>query len=256
MRMTQKQFGLFGYVFQPTWFGTALLLVCVSLFIKLGHWQYTKAMLKMTLQEQYMTATQGEAVALPATLEDATLWRYKKVKVRGVYVPAQQILLDNQVEESQAGFHVLTPLKITGSESYVLVNRGWIAGKARHADLPTFTTPTEEVEVVGQVWLPSKKNFTLDDNAQNSAWNPVWQFVDLDRYRQAVSLTIVPVVIRLDVASSAGGFVRNWQIPADRIVTNLSYAYQWFGFAVASILIYLYLSIRKTRDESMDGIRQ
>jgi surfeit locus 1 family protein len=46
--------------------------------------------------------------------------------------------------------------------------------------------------------------------------------------------------------------VRNWQIPAERITTNIGYAYQWFGFSVAALLIYLYMSISKIRTENND----
>ena len=45
--------------------------------------------------------------------------------------------------------------------------------------------------------------------------------------------------------SAAGGFVRNWEMSADRIVTHMGYAYQWFGFAFAALAIYLYLGIKK-----------
>jgi surfeit locus 1 family protein len=53
------------------------------------------------------------------------------------------------------------------------------------------------------------------------------------------------MTIKLDQSSDAGGFIRNWQVPADRIATNIGYAYQWFGFALAALLIYLYMSITK-----------
>jgi len=73
----------------------------------------------------------------------------------------------------------------------------------------------------------------------------VWQHMDMERYQKSVPITVLPVVIKLDAKSNAGGFVRNWQIPASRIATNIGYAYQWFGFAFASIMIYLFTSIKK-----------
>jgi len=62
-------------------------------------------------------------------------------------------------------------------------------------------------------------------------------------------LKVSPMAIKLDAASNAGGFVRNWQIPAERITTNLGYAYQWFGFALATLLIYIYMSVTLVRHE-------
>ena len=45
--------------------------------------------------------------------------------------------------------------------------------------------------------------------------------------------------------NSEGGFARHWVRTDDRIQTHLSYGYQWYGFAIASILIYLYLGFKK-----------
>jgi surfeit locus 1 family protein len=54
----------------------------------------------------------------------------------------------------------------------------------------------------------------------------------------------MPVVVRLD-PEAPGGYVRDWPKPAERIATHIGYAYQWFGFAVATLCIYLYVSFRK-----------
>ncbi len=249
MRMTQKQFRLSDYTFSPSWLGFLVLIICVPLFIKLGLWQYNKAKLKQEMQTSYNASLDYDALALPARLDNPDMWKYKKVKITGHYETKYQILLDNQVEQSRAGFHVLTPLKIEGRNDYVLINRGWIAGKATHTDLPAITTPEGVVEIVGLVWVPSKKIFTLETTQEKSQWNLVWQHMDLERYQKSVSLNVLPIVIKLDSNSNAGGFIRNWQLPAEKIATNMGYAYQWFGFAVASILIFLYTSISKTPNQ-------
>ncbi len=247
MRMTQKQFRFSNYIFSLSWTGLAALVICVPLFIKLGLWQYNKAQIRQEIQTSYNAYLNNEALSLPAQLDNPDEWKYKKIKIKGHYETEYQILLDNQVEDSRAGFHVLTPLKIEGSNNYVLVNRGWIAGGAAHADLPAITTPEQPVEVLGLVWVPSKKIFTLENKEKTRQWNKVWQNMDMERYQASVAISVLPVVIKLDAKSNAGGFVRNWQLPPEKIATNLGYAYQWFGFAIASILIFLYTSISKSK---------
>ncbi len=64
------------------------------------------------------------------------------------------------------------------------------------------------------------------------------------------NIAVSPLVIKLDAKVAEGGFVRNWQIPASRISTHIGYAFQWFGFALASLLIFLYMSIRKVENNS------
>ena len=243
------QFKFLSFHFKPTLLGTVVTLLCIPLFIKLGFWQYNKAMLKQSIQDAFVRNESNSATLLINHLQTPELLQYKKVKVLGNYEPKYQILIDNQVENDQAGFHVVTPLKIENSNQYILVNRGWIAGKEKHTDVPAFSTPSGTQQIEGMLWLPTKKIFTLEDptTIQKNDWHLVWQNLDMDKYRKNVPLQVLPVIIKLDPISNAGGFVRNWQVPADRIMTNLGYAYQWFGFAFAAFVIYLYMSTTRIK---------
>ena len=248
------QFKLFEYEFKFGWVSTVITLLCIVLFIKLGLWQYHKAESKRNIELQYQTSLGKEEAALIDYLDYPEQLQYHKVKVTGWYESQYQILIDNQVEGNQAGFHVVTPLKIDGTNRYVLVNRGWIAGSANHDDLPAFTTPVDEQTISGMLWIPSDKIFTLESPenvSQNieQKWSLVWQHLDMKKYHALAPIKVLDVIIKLDPQQAQGGFVRNWQLPPSRIMTNLSYAYQWFGFAFAAFAIYLYTSITKTKKE-------
>lgn len=242
------QFKFLNLEFRPSWLGTLIVAICIPLFIKLGLWQYHKAMLKQEIQAKY--AQQGQALPnLSNHLNDLTQLKYRQVIVHGNFETQYQFLLDNQVENGRAGFHVITPFKIEHTSQYVLVNRGWIAGFAEHAKVPEVQTPAQRLDIIGIVWPASDKVFTLESPEQSRAakatWERVWQNLDIKKFRANSPLPILPVIVKMDPSSPAGGFVRNWQVPSERIVTHLGYAYQWFGFALSAFLIYLYLSIRK-----------
>lgn len=259
------QLKLGNLVFAPSLVGTLVTLVCIPLFIKFGFWQYHKAAQKQAIQAQYSLAETSVGIAFPWQLKaDDTqaieALKFKKVNVTGEYQPQYQVLLDNQTEQNRVGYHVITPLKITNTQTYVLVNRGWILGKDTHTELPDVTTPTGLQQVTGQVWVPSTKIFTLEDRmpktesaaqtestaqTDKSALPKVFQHMNMAAYAKYSGLTISPMAIKLDKASNAGGFVRNWQVPADRIATHIGYALQWFGFALATLIIYLYMSFRR-----------
>ena len=42
-----------------------------------------------------------------------------------------QVILDNQVQNTKAGYYVYTPFQLDDSEHVVLVNRGWLAARSR-----------------------------------------------------------------------------------------------------------------------------
>lgn len=261
--MKQMQFRMQRYVFRPTLLGLIISLVCIPLFIKLGLWQYSKAQQKQSIHEAYDQAKLDNALEFPLGLTDSNAnyvndWAYKKVTVQGVYNTNFQFLLDNQVEGDRVGYHVITPLKIDHSNEYVLVNRGWILGKDTHTELPVFNTPKGKQTVTGQIWIPSKKIFTLEQPVNSivstktgsPVWQQVWQNISMEKYKNSVPFSVSELAIKLDQTNNAGGFVRNWQIPAERITNNLGYAYQWFGFAFATLLIFFYISTTKLDAES------
>ncbi|OGV74278.1 MAG: hypothetical protein A3B82_04900 [Methylophilales bacterium RIFCSPHIGHO2_02_FULL_57_10] len=69
--------------------------------------------------------------------------------------------------------------------------------------------------------------------------------MDMPRYAKAVPFVVLPFVIRLDASSQAGGFSRNWIKPAERIETHIGYAWQWWGFSVALVAIWVFVNVKR-----------
>jgi surfeit locus 1 family protein len=235
------------YRFRPGLLPTLATLLTVAVCIKLGLWQQHKAQAKQMLQTQLDQRQQEAPVALPDSIVDLEAWRYRRVKVRGSYDTHYQILLDNQVEQDLAGYHVMTPLQLENG-AHVLVNRGWVMAPADRTSVPQLGTPPGMLEVEGIVWLPPEKYFALGSASGSEKWQTVWQNMDMKRYAASVPFAVQPFVIRLDATSGAGGFVRNWPKPAERIEMHIGYAYQWFGFAVAFVVIYIVVNLRKNNE--------
>jgi surfeit locus 1 family protein len=232
--------------FRPRWLTTLLALALVALFISFGQWQWNKAAVKGDLQTLLDTRSAEPATRLPAAPADAQSMRYRQVGVRGHYEPAQQILIDNRVHREQAGYHVITPLRIENSEMRVLVNRGWVPALAEHRLTPAIATPGGIVEVAGMAIIPGTRYFTLGaEGAANSEWQTVWQNLDMIRYGKAVNFPLQPVIIQLAPESTAGGFAREWPRPDERIERHVGYALQWWGFALATVLIWLVANFRR-----------
>ena len=238
------------YTFRPNIWMTIATAVMLSVCIKLGLWQYNKADSRRVLQTQLSARLNEPAVALPADIIALESWRYKRVKFAGIYDVKHQILLDNQVQNTVAGYHVLTPMQVKGSNTYVLVNRGWVPRSAASVGEvpkpPTIDTPLDSQEIEGDIGLPATKFFTMDTPpSSNEGWQQVWQNLDMVRYAKSVPFAVQPFVVRLDSKSNGGGFVRNWSPPGERVTMHLGYAYQWFGFALTLLVIYIVLNIKK-----------
>lgn len=206
-------------------------------------WQWRKAETKTRLQTELDIRSHDAPIAMPVSPVDGETLRYRRVFVRGTYDASRQLLLDNQLNQEQAGYHVITPLKLAGSDMHVLVNRGWLAAPADHQVQPVADVPGGEVEVTGIAVMPPTRFFNLAPQP-TGGWESVWQNLDLERFRQAVSYPLQPVIVQLD-PSAPGGYVREWPRPDERADRHLSYALQWFGFAVSSLGIWAYFLMRR-----------
>lgn len=222
----------------------------LALFIHLGQWQHGKADRKRAAQTLLDGRSHSAPIALPTSpIADVEPLRYAPVALRGSYDAAHQFLVDNRVHNDVAGYHVITPLRLAGSNMHVLVNRGWIAAPANHSELPSIDTPTQEVELTGTAAIPPSRFFTLGTAPASTTWQPVWQNLDMARFSATAPYPVQPVVIELDAAAPTG-FARDWPRPDERWERHLSYAFQWYGFAASAVLIWLYMGWRRAAPSS------
>lgn len=223
--------------------GGLLTLALVSLFLSLGSWQWKKYDLKTHLQAELDTRSQNALVSMPTMPAEAESLRFRHFTLQGEYDSAHQVLIDNRVHQERAGYHVLTPLHLAGSEMRVLVNRGWVPAGADHRQVPLADIPVGPVEITGIAVVPGNRFFTLAPQA-DTTWEAVWQNPDLDRFRRGVPYPLQPIILQLDPAAP-GGFVRDWPRPDERADKHLSYALQWFGFAATTVGIWVWFLLRR-----------
>lgn len=234
-----------NFRFEPRLWPTLAMLVGVLLFVKLGLWQAGKAELRTAEIAQFNArarlgpfALNGTAIA-PAALQDAP------VAAKGYFEPQDQFFVDNRQEDGVAGVHVVTPLRIDGTEVRVLVNRGWVAwpGGSRKA-LPSVQTPAGLVAVEGIATVPVNKNFLLMPEHAESLPR-LWPRLDLERFSAEQRYRVEPLVLLQTSPDAGTPLVRRWPAPEDRVARHQSYAYQWWGMALALLVFYGAATVRR-----------
>lgn len=231
------------YVVRVRWTVVGVMVFAAWACIQLGLWQWHKAAQKEAITQavthsQTAFSPRWSDLAQPAALQALHL---QTVSFTGRYLPTYAFLLDNQVHQGQAGFHVITPFLID-ERHLVWVNRGWVAGYAVHSQTPDIKTPAGPQHITGLLWVPKKTGFRLDRPV--SGWQAVQSVLDFNYLRGQVPYFFPPAVIKLD-PQAANGYVRDWDVPVGQVEKHLSYAYQWFGFALASLAIGFYQMIEK-----------
>ena len=233
-------FRIARYEFRPRlWTGVAAA-AGIALTFALGQWQTGRAHYKEELQGRYDTLRLQPAIsvgALPVLAGDVLL---RRVEVRGEFAPKYTVYVDNKIHQRQPGYHVATPLRIAGSQRYVLVNRGWIAA-ARDRAVPAISTPAGEQIVQGTAVTFSERYLELSTKV---AEGNIWQNLVLERYRQATGLEVQPFVIQQESAA-ADGLQREWQRPDLGRNTHLAYAFQWYAMSLAILIYYLVTHVKR-----------
>lgn len=236
--------------FRPSFLVTVAAVAFVALTVSLGLWQTRRGDEKEALQNRLDRFASAPPVTLPGeVLPDPQSAALRRVAVRGEYDDRHTILLDNRVHRGRVGYHVISPLRIAGSDVYVLVNRGWVAAGRTRSELPRVDVPSGQQTVEGIATVPTTRFLELSSTVAEGS---VWQNLALDRYRSWSKLTLQPVVIE-QTSDMADGLVREWSRPDTGVERHRSYALQWFSLAALTLILYVVLNLRRNHgDERRD----
>jgi surfeit locus 1 family protein len=220
------------------WVGRLVPVVVAAaamVMVSLGFWQLDR----LQHRRAAVAETRAQISQAPLDLNQAgvvALPEYRPVQVRGVFDFAQEIVLRNRAHLGSPGAHVLTPLRITGSEHAVLINRGWIPyTRVEPGDRAAFQTPEGEVVVVGLTRRGQQRplSFMPGDPAL-SADVPrldAWFWLNLDQIQEQIPYPLLPFYIEAAPGDNTGQL----PIPGHSVDltegSHLGYAIQWFSFA-------------------------
>ena len=225
----------------------------------LGRWQLQRADEKRVLFDAFargdLHGVQTPNVTLPGRTavreigrDTPPLPRYSRVFARGVYDGAHQVLIDNMTDaHGRAGYFVITPLALADG-GLALVNRGWVPLGASRAARPDVQVSAQARTIRGRVdHLPAPGIRMGTPAPLRPPFPAVATYPsreDIERLLGGGAWTPAAEVILLD-ADQPDGYVRDWQPPGLPPLRHVAYAVQWFGLALALVVIYAVTNLRK-----------
>ncbi len=232
------------------WAPTLAVLVVVFVTVSLGNWQWRRADEKRALQVQRDAAGRESPIDVTAAGVDAAALEGRRVRACGRFVSKFDVFVDNRTYRGVAGFHVLTPLRLAGSDSHVLVLRGWAPSDPRDRwRVPPVPAPDDEVEVEGVALLELARTLELGETPPPGPDDRIWLNVDLDRYRNWSGLEVqLPIVRALEPPRTASGvfddgLVRDWPRPGGDVHKHVGYAFQWYSMAALAAGLWLWFVV-------------
>ncbi|PWF47885.1 SURF1 family protein [Massilia glaciei] len=219
-------------------------VLLVALGIALGQWQDRRAAGKIAMQEQLAARAQEAPLLLgPQPVAAPT---FQRVRVRGSFVQDWPVFLDNRPQGGRAGFYLLMPLRIAGSDLHVLVARGWLPRHAgEYGRLPPFDTPAGEVTLEGVAKESMGKVMQLGTPTP-LAPKSIVQNVSVGQFAASSGLKLQPFFIeQTDPARPGEQLVRDWPAPALGADKHKGYAFQWYALALMALLFFVITGFRR-----------
>ncbi len=236
------------YEFRARLLPTVATVLMLPLLIALGVWQLGRAEQKQALLQMYAQRAQAVPITLDGSQRELDAVRYHSATATGYFDVKHQVLLDNRIHRGQAGYEVITPLRIAGGTLGVLVDRGWVPLGETRARLPESPIPQGRVTVRGTIGAPPTTGLVLGSRVPPDATWPVLLDIDIAWLETRLGYRLLPYIILLD-RQDPNGFVRDWRLFDIGPERHLGYAFQWVALAVTLAVIYITVNTRRTDAE-------
>lgn len=227
-----------------------LAVVCVAAAgIALGNWQMRRAHEKEAIEAMLVARAGMPVVALPGALPQPQELEFRRVRLRGRFVPGWNVFLDNRPHAGVAGFHVLAPFRIEQGGGMVLVKRGWAprdpADRMRVPDVPV---PDGVVQIEGVARAHAGRTMQLGE-PEPLRPGAIVQNAEIAQFAQAGNWTMLPFVVE-QTSDGADGLVRDWPRPSSGADKHRGYAVQWYALAAAALVFFFVTGWFRGRQES------
>ena len=219
-----------GYLF----FGITLLLAAV--FVRLGIWQLSRLAERRAHNRSALAAREAPAVPLdqPAAGQGYGTLENRRVTLTGRY-DTIDVVLRGQTEKGVAGVRIVTPLMPLNGDTAVLIQRGFVPSPdAMTVDLAPLRE--EGLVTVGGIAFVLPDSGVLGEprelNGQIS-----WRRVELKALRNRLPYPVAPLLVQQPPDSALLKGPRRDEPPALDDGAHLSYAVQWFAFAITAVTV-------------------
>jgi surfeit locus 1 family protein len=240
---------VFKKMFSRAWLITTLLVFLGTAFcIRMGIWQLDRLKQRRVFNAQVISMRAAESLDLNQNLPaDISAMEWRVVTVTGEYDFGNQVVLRNQYNGDQYGYHLITPLlfddpstRFASGHAAVLVDRGWIPadGNATPSDWRKYDK-TGQVTVTGQIRLGQEKPAFGGVADADAGHLDVWNNLNVIRISEQSPYPILPVYVQPNAIENDTDPPIPLQPEVDLTEgPHFGYALQWFAFATILFLGY------------------
>lgn len=231
------------FVFRFRWIPFAAAILVAAIGVALGQWQTRRAHEKEAIDVSIRGRGSMPTLDLNAALPGANA-EFRRAIVRGQFVANWPVYLDNRPYNGAAGFYVLMPFRIAGTNEHMLVARGWVQrNPIDRAKLPTIPVPEGTVQLQGVLRHDAGHVMELGASGPLKP-GAIVQNANAASIAQAAGIKIVPLMLE-QTSDTQDGLVREWPLPSAGVERHRGYAFQWYGLAATALIFFVVTGLRR-----------
>ena len=209
----------------------AFALAAAAVFIRFGFWQVSRLHERQARNAVVAAQHRGAPVAFAMLPRDTAAAHYRSARVVGRYDYEHELVLASRTHNGSPGVELLTPVRVAGRDTAVLVNRGWAySPDGGTGDLMRWREG-DSADVTGYTEL-----YSADAGATVAASGPrIVRRVSRAEIAAKVPYPVAPYyLVAVGGPVSATRLARR-DIPPLDDGPHRSYAVQWFSFAAIAL---------------------
>jgi surfeit locus 1 family protein len=208
----------------------AFAVLASLLFARLGLWQLARLHEKVQRNVAIETHQRDTPVRFASLPPDTSAARYRRASLAGVFDYGQELVLSNRTYQGSPGAELVTPMRVPGSDTAVLVDRGWVYSPDGASVDRSRWREGDSATVVGYV-----EQYAPDAGTTGAARDP--RIVRRISRREASSRIPYPLApyYLVQTGDTATSHPVRREMPVLDEGPHLSYAIQWFAFAVIAL---------------------
>ena len=204
-----------------------LLMAGAAVCARLGFWQLDRLQERRVANRIAAEARAAPPVRLPERSGTAARLAHRRIEARGRYDHDNEIVVRGAALNGVPGVTVVTPLRLGGSDTALLVTRGFVPSP--DAATVTLDSLREEGEVrVSGVAMPIDSG---EGRPLERGGLMTWGRLDIAALSERLPYAVYPVAVRQAPDSGLPRLPRRLEPPPLNDGPHLNYAIQWFLFA-------------------------
>ncbi len=229
-----------------TLIGIALAILVAAGCVRLGLWQTERLTARRAANAQIAGRLALPPLDLTGALppSDSLVWR--RVVTTGRFDTLQVYLLRTRSFEELPGVDLVVPFRAGDSPLLFLVNRGWLPAADGETVNPRGLTPGDSLRLSG-VLAPMAPARAAQVDRHGGVGVTAVRWLEPAAISRSLGAPVYPLVLQELPAAGEAAWPRRRPLPEMGDGPHLSYALQWFGFALVVLVGSFALGFRRLR---------